>query len=166
MTAEEYLKQGRMLDQRIAYHLRKLEELRASVSSVSSLPLRPDKVQTSPTGDAPFVRALERIEELQERTDREIGMLIALKIQIDGVIRQLDREDYQLMLIYRYLEGMTWEEAADLLHAGVSTLKRWHRDALDRLVLPENPICVKDGPAWAETDRSGPGRAAPACDMV
>ena len=155
MTAEEYLKQGRMLDQRIAYHLRKLEELRASVSSVSSLPLRPDKVQTSPTGDAPFVRALERIEELQERTDREIGMLIALKIQIDGVIRQLDREDYQLMLIYR-----------DLLHAGISTLKRWHRDALDRLVLPENPISVKDGPAWAETDRSGPGRAAPACDMV
>ena len=146
MSVDEYLKQGRMLDQRIRYHMRKLEELRAAACAVSAPRPRQDPVQASPTGDAPFVRTLERIEEMEERIDREICLLMELKEQIEDMIRKLDSWEYQLVLIYRYLEGMTWDEVGEKLAAGRTTLKRWHTKALSLLEMPEDPISIKVGP--------------------
>ena len=142
MTIAEYLKQGRLLDQRINYHLRKLEELRASACTISSPRLSGDRVQTSPGRDAAFVRALERMEEMEERVTGEIDMLVDLKAQIEDMIHRLLNPEYQLMITYRYLEDMTWEEIGDLLHVDRITLYRWHKKALSMLQIPENPIVI------------------------
>ena len=142
MTIAEYLKQGRLLDQRINYHLGKLEELRASACTISSPRLSGDRVQTSPGRDAAFVRALGRIEEMEERINGEIDMLVDLKAQIEDVIHRLLNPDYQLLLTYRYLEGMTWEEIGDLLHVAIATVFRWHKTALSLLQMPETPIVI------------------------
>lgn len=45
--------------------------------------------------------------------------------------------------IYRYLEGMTWEDIGELFHANKSTIKRWHRKAIEEIVLPEEQITKK-----------------------
>ena len=129
MTVETYLKQGIFLDRRIKYQLQRIAELRAS-----------DKVQTSSTGEARFVKALEKVDEIQEQVNRELNDLLALKKQIEGVIHQVGNEEYELVLSYRYLQNKSWAEIADQLYVGKTTVKRWHGKAIQMIVLPEHPI--------------------------
>jgi len=137
MRVETYLSQGRLLNQRINYQLKKLGELKNAACSLPAVTIRKDKVQSSTDGDAPFVRALIRVEEMEEKIKREIDMLADLKEEIMGMIGQVDSEELQMVLIYRYLEGMTWEEIGDLIYADRSTVKRWHRKAIEQIILPE-----------------------------
>ncbi len=146
MRVETYLSQGRMLDQRINYQLKKLGELKSAACSLSAMTIRKDMVQTSADGDAPFVRALIRVEEMEEKINREIDMLVDLKEEIMGVIGQVASEELQMVPIYRYLEGMTWEEIGELVYADRSTVKRWHRKAIEQIVLPEERIMEKSRP--------------------
>ena len=134
MDVETYLKQGRLLDQRINYHLRKLSDLRQTAYTISLPQISGNKVQNSHTGEAPFEKALERIE---------IDLLVDLQEQIGGVIGQLESEEHQMILKYRYLEGLPWDEIGELLNISISTVKRWNQNALLMLKMPENPIFLK-----------------------
>ena len=146
MDVETYLKQGRLLDQRINYHLRKLSELRQTAYTISSPQISGCKVQNSHTGEAPFEKALERIEAMEERINQEIDLLVDLQEQIEGVIGQLESEEHQMILKYRYLEGLPWDEIGELLNISISTVKRWNQNALLMLKMPENPIFLKVEP--------------------
>lgn len=146
MTVQEYLEQGKMLEHRIRYDLRKLKDLQALAYIVPPPVMEPTGVRAQRAGDAAFVRALARIGETQERVSREIDLLIALREQMDGVIRRLPREDYQLVLVYRYVENLTVAEVCDLLHIGRTTEKEWHRKALSMVSLPDDPIRISEIP--------------------
>ena len=143
MNVKEYLKQGRLLDQRINFNLRRLQEVKSGICSLSSPQIKADKVQTSPDGDAPFVKALIRFEEMQEHINRQIDLLVDLKQQIDDAIHSVESNEYQLLLLYRYIEHRTWEEIGIALGVGKTTVKRWHQEALQMVKLPENPIDIK-----------------------
>ena len=140
MKVETYLMQGRLLDQRINYHLKKLAELRKAACHLSVPTIGRDRVQHSHSGDAPFVRALIHVEEMEEQINREIDMLVALKQQIMDVIGQVDSNELQMVLIYKYLEGMTYEEIGALLGAEKTTIKRWHEKAIGQITLPDDLI--------------------------
>lgn len=142
MNADTYLKQGRLLDQRIKYHIRKLAELREDAYDISAPALTADKVQTSPNGDAPFIEALTRMEEMRERIKHELEILVALREQIDKVIHRIEREEYQLALSYKYLENMTWQQIGDTLHVDKTTARRWALKGLELVVVPDDPIIV------------------------
>ena len=143
MNVKDYLRQGRLLDQRINYNLRRLKEMRAGLDGLCSPQIRADKVQTSPDGDPPFVKALMRMSELNERIDQEIDLLVDLRNQIDATVRTVDNDDYQMLLLYRYIEHRTWEKIGISLGVGKTTVKRWHQEALQMVKLPENPIDIK-----------------------
>ena len=133
MRAETFLKQGRLLDRRIEYHLRKLAELREAACSLPTSGFSGERVQTSRSGDAPFVRALMRVEEMQERINREIDRLAELKESILDMISLAGDEELRMVLIYKYLEGMTGEQIARKLHVDRSTVVRWHSKAINRI---------------------------------
>ena len=143
MKVETYLKQGIMLDQRINYQLKKLAELRENACSIPAVMPKGGKVQTSPDGDAPLVRALMRMEEQEERINREIELLVELKDQIREVIGQVEDDNLRMVLAFKYLEGMSFEEIGDVLHANKSTVYRWHKQAVGKITLPENAIIAK-----------------------
>ena len=63
MTAKEYLKQAYRIDHRINSDIAELGRLREMSTSISS-PNLGDKVQISHSGDAPFMKCLERIYDL------------------------------------------------------------------------------------------------------
>lgn len=135
MKVETYLKQGIMLDQRINYQLKKLAELRENACSIPAVMPKGGKVQTSPEGDAPFVRALMRMEEQEERINREIELLVELKDQIREVIGQVEDDNLRMVLAFKYLEGMSFEEIGDVLHANKSTVYRWHKQAVGKIIM-------------------------------
>ena len=140
MEIKNYLKQGRLLDLQINYHLEKLSKLRQTAYTISLPQISGCKVQNSQTGEAPFEKALERIETMEERINQEVDLLVALKEQIEGVIRELDNEEYQMVLIYKYLEGLSRGQIGDLLHIGKNTAKRWNLNALSQIKMPEKPV--------------------------
>ena len=141
MTAKEYLRQAYRLDQKINSDLEEVAALREMASSVSS-PQLSERVQTSRKGDAPFVRCLEKIIELEDKINKEIDLLVELKKEIRTVITTVEDTDERLVLKYRYVHNYTWEQIGNELHADARTVRRWHGKALLHVVLPENPITV------------------------
>ena len=142
MRVETYLKQGYLLDQRINYDLQKLTEMRKAACGLPGVAIRRDKVQTSPTGDAPFVQALMRVEEMEAKINREIDQLVALKEQIREVIQQVDSNELQMILMYKYLDGMSYEEIGEKLHSERTAVFRRHKKAIEQIRLPDDPIII------------------------
>jgi predicted DNA-binding protein (UPF0251 family) len=143
MTVETYLEQGLLLDQRIKYHLKKLEDLRQTAISLPSITIRKDKVQTSPSGEAPFVGALMRMEEMQEQINHDIDQLEALKKQMIEVIQQVKEDKLQMLLAYKYLDGMSQTEICNRMYISKTTIKRWFKKAIAQITLPDNAMMVK-----------------------
>lgn len=141
MTVKEYLHQAYRLDHKINSDIEELHSLREMACSISS-PQLGDKVQTSMKQDAPFVRSIEKIVTLEDRINSEIDTLIDLKEQMRGVIAAVENTDEQMVLRYRYIHSMTWEDIGDELHADKSTVRRWHGSAITHVVLPDDPIVI------------------------
>lgn len=142
MKAKEYLHQAYRLDKRIQSNIEEMERLRELSTSVSS-PSWCERIQTQRHTDALFVRYLERIEELQIKINDEVDNLIALKAEIRDVINKVMDIDERLVLRYRYVHNFTWEQIGDELNADKSTIRRWHGNALNHVIVPENPITIQ-----------------------
>lgn len=142
MNKKEYLWQAYLLDKRIKADMDEVVRLRELATSVSSLRYDREYVQTTRSIEAPFVKALIRVMDLEAKINTEITLLISLKEQILDVISKLESVDEQMILRYRYMSNMTWEDIGKELHAGVRTVIRWHGNALEHLVFPENPIRI------------------------
>lgn len=142
MNKKEYLRQAYLLDKRIKADMDEVVRLRELATSVSSLRYDREYVQTTRSIEAPFVKALIKVMDLEAKINVEITRLISLKEQILDVISKLESVDEQMILRYRYMSNMTWEDIGKELHAGVRTVIRWHGNALEHLVFPENPIRI------------------------
>ena len=141
MTAKEFLSQAYRLDQRINSDIAEITRLREMACSISS-PSWEDKVQTSRNTDAPFVRCLEKIMDLEQKVNDEIDTLIDLKRQIRVTIESVPNTDGQLDLRYRYIHNCTWEQIGNELNADARTIRRWHKDALQKVKIPPDAIGV------------------------
>lgn len=141
MKAKEYLHQAYRLDHRINSDIEEMARLREMASSVSA-PVFGEKVQTSRSAEAPFVRCVEKIMLLEEQINNEIDTLVDLKEQIRGVIDRVTDTDERMVLRYRYVHNYTWEQIGDELNADKSTVRRWHGNALLHTEVPENPILI------------------------
>ena len=118
-----------------------MERLREMASSVGSPGFEEHYNPNRPT-EAPFIRCLERVWELQEKINAEIDKLIDLKEQMREVIAAVPDTDERMVLRYRYIHNLTWEQIGNELNADKSTIRRWHGSALTHVVLPENPIKI------------------------
>ena len=141
MKVKDYLHQAYRLDHRINSDIEEMTRLREMASSVSS-PVFGEKVQTSRSTDAPFVRCIEKIMALEQQINAEIDTLVDLKEQIRSVIDRVADTDERLVLRYRYVHNYTWEQIGDELNADKSTVRRWHGNALLHAEVPENPILI------------------------
>lgn len=141
MTAKEYLKQAYRLDHRINSDIAEMERLREMAASVSATDFEEHYNPNRPT-EAPFVHCLEKVFELQKKINAEIDNLIDLKDQMRDVIDKVVNPDEQMVLRYRYIHNLTWEQIGDELCADESTVRRWHRQALNNVKVPESPILI------------------------
>ena len=141
MTAKEYLRQAYRLDHRINSDLAELERLRSMEGSISS-PSLEEHFNPNRNTEAPFIRCLEKIWDLEQKIKEEVDKLISLKEQMRDVIDAVQNTDEQMVLRYRYIHNMTWEQIGDELRADESTVRRWHRRALAGVIVPDNPIVI------------------------
>ena len=137
MTAKEYLNQARHLDALINCRLREIDYWRDLSSSVSGT--RFDGMPHSPNRptEAPFVRCLEKIDEIQRSVEEKVAYLVRLKEEINTAIDMLENRDEQLVLRYRYLDDCTWVEISRMLNVSLRTVYRIHGSALQNFSVPD-----------------------------
>ena len=135
MTAKEYLNQARHLDALIHCRLREIDYWRDLSSSVSGSSFEEHHNPNRPT-EAPFVRCLEKIDEIQHSVEEKVAYLICLEEEINKAIDKLDNCDEQLLLRYRYMDNCTWEEIAAMLNVSIRSVHRIHGMALQHFSGP------------------------------
>ena len=137
MTAKEYLNQARHLDALINCRLREIDYWRDLSSGISGM--RFDGMPHSPNRptEAPFVRCLEKIDEIQRSVEEKVAYLVRLKEEINTAIDMLENRDEQLVLRYRYLDDCTWEEISRMLNVSLRTVHRIHGAALQNFSVPD-----------------------------
>lgn len=137
MTAKEYLKQARHLDAMIHCRLCEIDywrDLSGNLSGVKydDMPKNPNRAT-----EAPFVKCLEKIDEIQHDVEKKVALLIGLRDELSIRINLLADHDEQLVLRYRYIDNCTWEEIAGIINVSVRTVHRIHGSALQHFSVPD-----------------------------
>ena len=129
MTAKEYLQQAYRLTARIKSDLQELDDLRSMTSGLRSPGFERNYNPNRPT-EAPFVKGLERVWTMEERINEEINRLISLREEIRDVIDEVTDYDQKMLLRYRYINHLPWEEIGGKMFYGERWLFILHGRAL------------------------------------
>lgn len=111
MKAKEYLQQLKRLDTLIDQKIKELNELR-SMSTVGAVDYSTERVQSSHSQDAPFVRIVHKMIELEQEINSEIDTFVDKKHRIINQIQKLKNPDYISLLFKRYVEFKKFETIA------------------------------------------------------
>lgn len=136
MTAKEYLMQAYRLNELIDSDTEELEHLRELAGRISGSNFG-ERVQCSRNTEAPFVKYLSDIIEMEQKIHKELCQLVVLKKQVSGSIEKVSDREERLLLTYRYLNNCTWEEIAEKLHVSNRTVHRIHTSALKNFSVPD-----------------------------
>ena len=123
MEAKEYLEQTRYLDKRIKSDMRELETLKELSVSVRAIGF--DEHNSSmPNIEAPFVKCLALIADMEEKLKTELQMCTQLRKEALDVIMAVSDICERQVLRYRYLEMMSWRQISNELGTDVRTVRR------------------------------------------
>jgi len=125
MMAKEFLRQAYRLNELINSDLEELQNLRELSRSVSS-PVFEEKISGTKSTDPPFVRYVGKIIDLEKQIQQEVDRLVKLKSDIREAINQMQNVDEKLLLRYRYINFLNWEEICVNLNVSIRTVHRLH----------------------------------------
>lgn len=134
MNAKQYLKQAYKLNELIESDKDELENLRSLASSVSG-DMTQERVQSSKTNDK-LVNIISQIIELENKIYDEIEHFITLKKEIREVINEVEDVNEKLVLKYRYLIFLQWDEICIKLNYSRRQMCRIHDSALENVKVP------------------------------
>ena len=142
MTAKEYLSQGYRLEQRIRLVREEISNLQELAGSVSS-PGFEEHYNATRNTEAPFIRTIYKIMELEDRQNSLLNQLLEFKQEMCEVIDSVDDLNERMVLYYRYIGNESWQDIGKRLFVDERTVRRWHNKALSHVVLPENPMVLE-----------------------
>ncbi len=80
--------------------------------------------------ETPFVKWLIRRREAEDELVELKRQANDIKLETEKTIMELNDELYQMILIMRYIEWMTWQDISSKLYFSVPTIKRKHEKAI------------------------------------
>lgn len=138
MTAKQYLKQAYRLNEKIKDKQERIDSLRLMSTSTGAIDYSKDRVQTSPSQDAPFAKQVIQIIQFEEELEADKNKMKELFAEISRAIDQMQHANHILVLSKRYLLMKTWEQIADEMNYSVMQIHRIHKEALENFVVPGN----------------------------
>lgn len=135
MTAKQFLKQARYLDERINTKIGQVSSLHdlatKATATLSDMPGSPTR-NTHRMEDI-----IIKILMLENEINNDIDHLVDLKESILAVINAVDDEECRLLLEKRYLNLESWEDIAAEMCTGIDNIYRLHNKALKKILIPE-----------------------------
>ena len=74
---------------------------------------------------------------MEQKIKSEIDRYVDLQNEIRETINKLKNNDEKLLLRYKYIFFMTWEEVAEKMNVSMRTVHRIHGNALNNLQVPK-----------------------------
>ncbi|MBR5990442.1 MAG: hypothetical protein IK034_01220 [Bacilli bacterium] len=93
------------------------------------------KVDSTPSGTAPFVRWLYKKMEAEEELAELKKEADTIKSEIEAAIATIGDEFLEMLLVYRYIDWLTWPRIWEKLYISESTQRRWHAKALEKMTV-------------------------------
>lgn len=112
MKAKEYLQQLQRLDIIINQKIKEIQNLRLKSQSTGDIDYSKERVQSSFSGNAPFMKLIEEIIDLEAKINTEINTFVEEKHKIINRIQGLKNSDYIALLFKRYVEFKKFETIA------------------------------------------------------
>ncbi len=128
MTAKEYLRSIRYLDNAINAKQSELDRLRHDAQSIKGIAYDKDKVQG---GISDSMKVIDKIIELSNVINSEINRLVDLKSQAHDKIEKVCNEKFVSLLTDIYINGYTLEQVAEKMGKSYVTICEWHGQALN-----------------------------------
>ncbi len=128
MTAKEYMIGLKNLKTLIKTKEDELKEL--SAISDGAPKSGSGGVRVSPDGTPPFVKTIERKEQLERFINSRIDELFDKWYESEKALAKMNSPLYEAVLCDRYINNKSWEMIADELHYSVRQVQRFHGDAL------------------------------------
>ena len=142
MTNQEkkkWLLEYRKLEQNIERDMEELQRLESRAEKITSMVS--DMPKGSQQGDS-LQRSVEKICELKVSLNQRIDAAVEKRKEIETVIETLEDKTLQLLLRYRYIDGMTWEQIAVKMRYDYRWVLRLHGRALERLTIESHITSV------------------------
>jgi len=133
MTVKEYLCRYHNILEKIKIKKEYIEFCKQRGASLSSPSF--DGMPKSPNYDTnpPFVKWLIKRKQAEDELKELEKKAEEVKLETEETIAELNDECYEMILIMRYIDWMTWEDIADRLYCSIATIKRKHEKALREL---------------------------------
>ena len=128
MTAQEYLRSIKYLDNSINAKLTELDRLRHNAESIRGVSYEGDKVQG---GIMDGMKIVDKIIELNNVINAEIDRLVDLKADAHTKIEKVCNEKFISLLTDIYVNGYTLEQVAERMEKSYETICEWHGQALN-----------------------------------
>lgn len=80
-------------------------------------------------------RPMDKVMEIEAQITREIDELYTVHQEIKGTLSQLEDENLKLLMEYRYIDGLTWEQVAVEMNYSYMQICRLHGKALNAIML-------------------------------
>lgn len=130
LKAKEYLQQLKRLDTVINQKTKELGDLRLKSRSTGSIDYSKERVQTSTSGDAPYVNMVGCMIGLEEEIKTEIDTFVNEKHKIINQIQALENSKYIEVLYKRYVEFKRLEIVAAEMKYTYQYIVELHGSAL------------------------------------
>ena len=130
-NAKDYLAHAFDIDKQLESKLEQLNVLR-SLATTTTQPL--SDMPGSPNRNIDRMEnAIIKIMEMEREISAEVEKLLTLKQEIASRIKAIDDIDCQLILEFRYLCFMSWEEIAAEMNCTVRNIHILHGKALKKV---------------------------------
>ncbi len=104
MTAKEYLRQLKQIDNKIDQKILQQQDLRNKAKIIGSIDYSRDRVQSSFQNAAPYTALVEQIADLDKEICCTISAFLSLKNEIINKIQSIPNDNYSSLLFKHYVE--------------------------------------------------------------
>ena len=134
MDVKKYLSRYHYLELDIKHMQDEIKEYERLANSIPGMSFDAIRVDGTKSLDAPFTKWIHKAMDKELQMTEMIKQLQTVKCEIISVIDELSDTELKKLLIYRYIDWNSWNEIAAKMYVSLSTLKRWHKNALQSIV--------------------------------
>ena len=138
MTSKEFLDRPYHIKKKIRYLELELDRYKVMMNSIPQPSYGTVRVDKTPSTETPNQKALEKYYETEDTIKEMKEELKHVIWDTYSAIEKVDIPEYQSILTYKYIEGMTWDEISKKVYAAYSTVRKWHKLALESFRMMNN----------------------------
>ena len=133
MNVKDYLSRYHYTELKIQRMQEEVYEYNRLANTIPGCNFDAIRVDGTKSLDAPFTKWIHKALEQELLIEDMKRKHPIIKCEIISVIDELEDTELKKLLIYRYIDWLSWNDIAAKMYVSLSTLKRWHKNALELL---------------------------------